>query len=40
MGNFSTDNGFPGVPLEPRVFEQVENFEANWVEIEFKTSQG
>jgi hypothetical protein len=40
MGNFSTDNDYPGVPLEPRVFEQVENFEANWVEIQFQTSKG
>jgi len=40
MGNFSTDNDYPGVPLEPRVFEQVENFEANWVEIKFQTSKG
>ena len=40
MGNFSTDNDYPGVPLEPRVFEQVENFEANWVEIEFQTPTG
>ena len=40
MGNFSTDNDYPGIPPEPGVFEQVENFEANWVEIEFQTSKG
>jgi hypothetical protein len=40
MGNFSAENDYPGVPLEPRVFEQVENFEANWVEIEFQTLKG
>lgn len=40
MGNFPTDNDCPGVPLEPRVFEQVENFEAHWVEIEFETVKG
>ena len=40
MGNFSSDNGYPGVPLAPRVFEQAENGEANWLEIEFQTSKG
>ena len=40
MGNFSIENDYPGVPLEPRVFEQVEDFDANWVEIEFQTPQG
>ena len=39
MGNFS-DNGCPGVPLAPRVFEQAENCEANWLEIEFQNSKG
>jgi hypothetical protein len=40
MGNFSTDNGHPGIPLDPGVFEQAENFKADWVEIEFETPKG
>jgi len=40
MGNFSIENEYPGVPLEPRVFEQVEDFDANWVEIAFQTPKG
>ena len=39
MGNF-TDNGCPGIPLEPEIFEQAENFEVSWVEIEFETRRG
>ena len=39
MGNF-TDNDCPGIPLEPVIFGQAENFEANWVEIEFETRRG
>ncbi|KFY68231.1 hypothetical protein V498_10696 [Pseudogymnoascus sp. VKM F-4517 (FW-2822)] len=40
MGKFSTDNDCPSVPLEPREFEKLESFKADWVEIEFQTSQG
>jgi hypothetical protein len=40
MGNFVTVNDYPGIPLEPELLEEAENFEANWVEIEFQTPKG
>lgn len=40
IGNFSSDEDYPAIPLDPKVFLEKENFEVHWVEIEFQDAAG
>ncbi|KAE9377481.1 kinase-like protein [Stipitochalara longipes BDJ] len=36
VGNFTSEKGNPGIPLDPDVFAQREKHHVDWVELEFK----
>jgi len=40
IGNFSSDKDYPAIPLDPKVLLEKENFQVNWVEIEFQHAAG